>query len=253
MIPFVISEAHPDYKRPYLSQDFGQVKEEEMQSYFLNRVCDFLLDRKPIEQINKALDVELFFHNYYDEYYMDNSPWEVMVFRNDDWENANPSFETIWEHIQLIKLEDQEEYCEEENVEEKEDKEEKEEKECNVDETNEEAISQQMKCCFEEFIKREIITSKMLTEMQEMTDLNRLCYLLSKLSTDLGASGTEQYNKNKDIYHLFLNLSLKLFNIDMLKLTNQLEKEHNEETMEQIKVICLIANNIVTIKQCFGF
>ena len=30
MIPYVISEAHPDYKTPYLDQDFGVVKEEEI-------------------------------------------------------------------------------------------------------------------------------------------------------------------------------------------------------------------------------
>ncbi len=35
MIPYVISEAHPDYKRPSLDQDFGVVKEEEMDTYFL--------------------------------------------------------------------------------------------------------------------------------------------------------------------------------------------------------------------------
>lgn len=44
MIPYIILEAHPDYKRsllnktPWVSQDFGVVKEEEIQTYFLDKI-----------------------------------------------------------------------------------------------------------------------------------------------------------------------------------------------------------------------
>ena len=102
MIPYVISEAHPDYRSPYLKQDFGIVKESEMKTYFLDNICNFIL--QITSEINSSLDVEIFFQSFYaDSCCMFNSPWDAMVFRNNEWENANPSYESIWEHIKLLK------------------------------------------------------------------------------------------------------------------------------------------------------
>ena len=115
MIPYVISEAHPDYKTPSLEQEFGLVNEEEIQTCFLDRICNFILDRTDEDDIKCQYDVEKFFDNFYDEYYMRNSPWEAVVFINGEWENMTPSNEKIWEHIQLLKLQEKEEQEKQEN------------------------------------------------------------------------------------------------------------------------------------------
>jgi hypothetical protein len=36
-IPYVISEAHPDYKRPFLSQDFGTIDADLKDTFLLRR------------------------------------------------------------------------------------------------------------------------------------------------------------------------------------------------------------------------
>jgi len=45
MIPCVISEAYPDYKRPSVQHDFGIVNEEEMETFFFDKISNFVLDR----------------------------------------------------------------------------------------------------------------------------------------------------------------------------------------------------------------
>ena len=114
MIPYVISVAHPDYKRPYLSQDFGVIKEEEIDTYFLDEVSEFILERTDKNNLKCEHDIETFFYSYFDEYYMGNSPWGAIVFRNGEWEYVTPSYEKIWEHIQLLKLQEKEDMEKEE-------------------------------------------------------------------------------------------------------------------------------------------
>jgi len=106
MIPYVISEAHPDYKRPFVSQEFGVVKEEEIDTFFLKKICDFVLEHADIHYLNCCNDVEDFFETYYSEFYMGNSPWDARVFKNGEWDHVIILNETIWEQIQLMKLDD---------------------------------------------------------------------------------------------------------------------------------------------------
>jgi len=252
MIPFVISEACPDYKRPYLLQDFGTVKEEEMHTYFLERICFFILDRIDKDSITCAFDIEEFFGNYYNEYYMDNSPWDAMVFRNGDWENVNPSYESIWEQIQLMKSEDAEtedSEVDDANVD-----------DANVDDSKEvkddasftkiyDVFVDQMEQIIKELLNNTIITPEMMLEIQDMSYTQRLYYILSKIQT----INPEQYNVNKTIFHNFLNLTVILCKEDIQHLSLQLQKEHDDEVADQLTRIINLYNSIINVKQQFNF
>ena len=74
MIPYVISEAYPDYKSPFVEHDYGVVKEEEMETYFLDKVSNFVLDRTGDNDLSLQ-DVNDFFDNYFEECFMMNAPW----------------------------------------------------------------------------------------------------------------------------------------------------------------------------------
>lgn len=128
MIPYVISEAHPDYKRPCVDQDFGVVKEDEMETYFLDKVSNFVLERIGDKDISLQ-DINDVFDNYFEDCFMMNEPWSAMVFRNGKWENIRPSNDKILGHIKLILLEkeeiEQEEDTEQEDSEQEEDTEKK--------------------------------------------------------------------------------------------------------------------------------
>lgn len=102
MLPYVITIAHPDYKRPYVSQDFGVIKKDEMNTFFLAQVCYFILDRE--RNIKSIEDVTKFFDNYYSDSYMSNSPWEARIFINKKWKYVTPSNDEIWDYIQTLSV-----------------------------------------------------------------------------------------------------------------------------------------------------
>ncbi len=99
MIPYVISIAHPCYKRPELSQNFGSIPEEELENFLLTNVSEFILDRLPLEDINYVKDITYIWRDYYSEYYMGNEPYSVMIFKDNEWQNVTPSDEEIFEYI----------------------------------------------------------------------------------------------------------------------------------------------------------
>ena len=90
-IPYVISEAHPDYKRPYLFDNFGSIDENIIDTFFVETVSEFILDRKDINTISSITDIEDFWNYYYQEYYMENAPWTAMIFINGNWKSITPS------------------------------------------------------------------------------------------------------------------------------------------------------------------
>jgi hypothetical protein len=102
-IPYVISQAFPDHKRPYLSQEFGTIEENEIDLFFIEEVSEFILEREYINTINDIDDINLFWKNYYDEYYMDNLPWEATIFIHGKWKSVTPTNEVIFQHINAIK------------------------------------------------------------------------------------------------------------------------------------------------------
>jgi hypothetical protein len=237
MIPYVISEANPDYKRPYLYQDFGVVKEDAMQGYFLDKVCEFILERTDIDSLKCFQNIEAFFNNYYCEDYMDNVPWQAVVFRNGEWENMTPSIESIWEYIQILKLEVEEEYKEECE----EDPEEYEER-LNLDEDEKETMTK-LREYFQELVDDDQLIHK---AFQEMNQIEQLTFLFSKITP-------EKYEANKKMFHNFINLCVKMIERDIKIITSKLEIEHNETLSDQLKQVMIVYSNAIQIKSTFGF
>ena len=102
-IPYVISQAFPDHTRPYLRQEFGTIEEDNIDLFFIEEVSEFILEREYINTINQLDDIKLFWRNYYDEYYMNNLPWEAKIFIHGKWKSVTPTNELIFQHIQAIK------------------------------------------------------------------------------------------------------------------------------------------------------
>jgi hypothetical protein len=96
LIPYVIQEAYPDWKRPYVSSFFGMVQEDKLTDEVLEKLLDFVYDRIDIENLNSVDDIEKFWENYYNEYYMDNSPWQATAIIDGIWKNVNPSNEELF-------------------------------------------------------------------------------------------------------------------------------------------------------------
>lgn len=101
MIPYVISESYPDHKRPWVRQEFGVIKEEDLLTFFVEQICEFVMERT---DITSCQDINVFFDTYYVECYMSNKPWEASVFINGVWKNIIPTNTQIWDYIQFLKL-----------------------------------------------------------------------------------------------------------------------------------------------------
>ena len=99
MIPYVISIARPCYNRPELEQSFGSITEEELENFLLTSVSKFILDTLPLEDINYVKDITYIWRDYYSEYYMGNEPYSIMIFKDNEWQNATPSDEEIFNYI----------------------------------------------------------------------------------------------------------------------------------------------------------
>lgn len=249
MIPYVISEAHPDYKRPYVLQDFGMVKEEEIQTYFLDRICDFILDRVDENDITCENSISTFFNSYYDEYYMDNSPWEAMVFVDGDWQNVTPYVEKIWEHIQLLKNQekvDKKEEVEKQEVEKQEEGDEDNQSNFELSEADKNVLTQ-MKNFFEQMLKEKPLPPSQIENLQRMTEVEQLSLLFNIYMTQ------ENYTQNKDMYCGFLNLLVKFVQIEIERITKEMETEHSEELSKKLEYALAVYTNTMFIKQTFNF
>lgn len=102
MIPYVICTAHPDYKRPSVEHRFGFVEENEIDSFFVEDLSLFILERT--SEINSVKDLEEFFQTYFDEYYLDNPVWDAMILKENKWVNICPSYESILSFIENYNL-----------------------------------------------------------------------------------------------------------------------------------------------------
>jgi hypothetical protein len=108
-IPYVILIACPDYKRPRMIEDFGVCSKRELNSFFINKAADFVYEYYSYNNnFNEIKDVQQFWTNYYDGYYMGNSPWSSRAFINGVWENVTPSDIEIFDRIQKLKIFEQE-------------------------------------------------------------------------------------------------------------------------------------------------
>jgi hypothetical protein len=95
LIPYVIMEAHPDYKCPYILPEFGMIPEDKLKDHLLEKLVEFVYDRINIENLNSVDDIENFWENYYNDCYMDNVPWDARAIINGIWENVSPSNEVL--------------------------------------------------------------------------------------------------------------------------------------------------------------
>lgn len=102
-VPYIISTAYPDYKRPSLHQEFGICRESDVPTLFINKCAEFIFYRTSEGDIKTSNDINTFIESYFDDYYMDNLPWEANVFINGEWSNIIPSDEELFNRIQILK------------------------------------------------------------------------------------------------------------------------------------------------------
>lgn len=98
-IPYVISEAHPDWKRPYIDNRYGVIEEDKMDDFFLEEVINFILERYVIKQFQSVEDITDFFEHFYTDNYMENSPWKAYTFMDGEWIDATPDDDEIFEYM----------------------------------------------------------------------------------------------------------------------------------------------------------
>jgi hypothetical protein len=138
-IPYVIIEAHPDYKRPYALPEFNVVEETKLHSRILDRLVDFVYEQLNMETVTTVKDIEMFWDNYYSGSYMSMTPWQATAFIRGEWEDICISNEELLDALLKTykkQKEDDEKEDDEKEDDEKEDDEKEEEEE--NDEDNEE-------------------------------------------------------------------------------------------------------------------
>jgi hypothetical protein len=122
-IPYVIIEAHPDRKRPYACPRFGLVDEMKLRSSVLEQLIEFVIDHVDLEKTKSVEDIQTFWDNYYEDNYMDMSPWEATAFIDGVWRDVSFSNAELLEGLikKRQKIREEEEEEEEEEDEEDED------------------------------------------------------------------------------------------------------------------------------------
>lgn len=260
MIPYVISVAHPDYKRPYLNQDFGVVKEEEIDTYFLHKVCEFILDRSGDDDLNLQ-SINDFFDNYFEEYFMMNAPWSAIVFRNGEWENVTPSYEKIWQHIQLLKLQENEDKKEEVQKQKKQKEQNKKQKKQNKKQKKQEQDEEQEKLNLTEDDKETLkeltyffgkmstglsLSSYAIEKFEKMNQYQQLTFLFNNITP-------EKFSENKEPFYKFINISIKIVQKDIEDITKKLKINHDDKLSEHLQQLMVVYSNAILFKQLFKF
>jgi hypothetical protein len=230
----VFSSVRTGRKRPYLHQDFGLVKEDETQTYFLDKISEFISDIIDYETLKSVEDMDNFFDNYCDDCYMENSPWDVMIFRNGEWENMTPSFDKIWEHIQLLKLEEKKEEKYEEEKEEI----------INLTETDKEILAK-LNDFFKELLNEMPLTPEIIENFKNMNQYQQFTFLFNNVTP-------KKYSENKELFHKFLNISIKLMKKDIENISEKLESKHDDELSEQLEQLLYVLSNAILVKQTFN-
>ena len=101
LIPFVILESHPDYKRPYVIPFYGMIEESKLKDTLLEKLVDFVYDRIDMDNLSGVEDVDKFWREFYSDCYMDNPPWEATAIINGEWKDVQPSNDELF--VSLIK------------------------------------------------------------------------------------------------------------------------------------------------------
>lgn len=260
MIPYVISEAHPDYKRPFVSQEFGVIKEEEIDTFFLKKICDFVLEHADIQSLNCCNDVEDFFESYYSEFYMGNSPWDARVFKNDEWEHIIIMNETIWEHIQLMKLDDAQplnfdEYLTGLDLEEGTKKYERITKYNGNNPCQEtfDRITGDMLQFLEEVLIENPLPDEFVEEFKQMSSTDKMMYLFRNSSS----AKKEQFMQNRNMFSDCVDICIKGVQDEMDHMTeimhqNEIMEATEEQISEELKHLMTLYSQLLILKESFN-
>jgi hypothetical protein len=239
-IPFVISEAYPDYKRPCLNQIFGACFNHEVSSYFINKAAEFIFERSDYDAINDIKDITNFWAQFYDEYYMDNHPWEANVFIDDKWVNVTPSDEEIFERIQQLKQ------WESEDV----------ERDCNRlaelsddEEKNDETFYQLSN-------EDKLVINKMREYFEKdgfnfFGEKNKTEEIINTLNKLVLQEKTQEFQENKEVFSSFTNILLKYIEKDIEKITSEMEIIHTAENSKKLTQIMDVYGSLLEYKNHF--
>ena len=242
-IPYVISEAYPDYKRPSLEQHFGTIDEQLIGTFFVEKAAEFIYERTDMDDHQTVDDIKSFWENYFDEYYMDNSPWDARIFINGEWENVCPSNVEIFECLNRMRTV-------EKNKEDEENEEESEESNCEEglldwDFTDEEKeIQEEMK----KYMETELDKSD-LELMSTMNSTEQIIYLLNKCLLNISS---EKYKSNQDLFYKFLNIILRFTEKDIAVTTEEMTKNHDEKISLKLNYLMNIYGSLLEYKTIYN-
>lgn len=99
LIPYVILEANPDNKRPYVLPEFGIIQEDKLFQILLDKLVAFVYCKIDIETVNSIKDIEMFWEHYYDDNFMVNLPWNAVAVIDGIWKNVIPTDEDLYKAI----------------------------------------------------------------------------------------------------------------------------------------------------------
>jgi len=122
MFPYIIQIAYPCYKRPYIETIYGSETDLEkaksnIVKELLNHIGEYI-DETLYNDEPSSNPIKDIYDNYYNEYYMDNKPWEASVFIDGKWTNCTSTFEEIYNKYKEEKAKDKESDSNEEEEEE---------------------------------------------------------------------------------------------------------------------------------------
>ncbi len=240
-IPYVISEAYPDYKRPCLEQHFGTIDEQLIDTFFVEKAAEFIYERTDMDDHQTVDDIVKFWDNYFDEYYMDNSPWDARIFINGEWKNICPSNVEIFECLNRIRT-----------VEKNEENEEEESEESNCEEElldwdftdEEQEIHEKMKA----YVESELEKSD-LEIMSKMNKNEQIIYVLSKCILNISS---DKYKENRELFYKFLNIVLRITEKDISVTTEEMEKNHDEKLSLKLSNLMNVYGSLLAYKTIFN-
>lgn len=239
-IPYVISESHPDYKRPWLNQQFGSIDENLKDTFFVEKAVEFIYERIDAEDIESVDDIQKFWDNYYDDCYMDNSPWDARIYINGEWENVCPTNIEIFECIQRIKSGEK---INKEEPSVSSDDEEIEFEEFEFTE-EEEKVQQEMK----KYMESELDKSD-LESMSKMNNNEQIIYVLNKCMLNISS---DKYKSNRELFYKFLNIILKYTEKDIAKTTEEMTANHDEKISLKLNYLMNIYGSLLEYRTIFN-
>lgn len=230
-IPFVISEAHPDWKRPFVLNQFGTCNKSDIPSYFIDKVAEFILDRSDPGELFDLEKIQIFWREYYSEYYMDNPPWEATIFIDGTWVNITPTDEETLEGIKKIILAEKNYIQQEEKIDE------------NMDDEDAIIIEKM----------REYFLKENLTLTGDVTSENYIGQLVQVLNKHMLNSNIEKFNENRELLRNFVNVLTKNIEKDIETVTSDLEIIHSQENVDMLQYLLRIYGNLLEYKNYFKF